>query len=119
VDALRASGVDVTLERHGAPLALGAGLEVSAYRIVQEALTNVVKHAGPARVTVAVEQADGELRLEITDDGLGSPVGAAGRGLLGMRERAGSLGGTVTAGPVPGGGWTVRAVLPLSAVPQR
>ncbi len=57
--------------------------------------------------------------MQVTDDGLGSPEPGSGRGLLGMRERAASVGGTVTAGPGPGGGWTVRADLPLAAVPHR
>ena len=119
VQRVREAGLDVELRTSGDTDAVPSPVGLSAYRIVQEALTNVVKHAGPARVTVRLDAADGTLAVEVADDGLGSPSAAAGRGLLGMRERAGSLGGTVTAGPGADRGWTVRAELPLDPVPQR
>ena len=119
VERARRNGLEVALVITGDDRSVPAPVGLSAYRIVQEALTNVVKHAGPARVTVRVAQGDGALRVDIVDDGLGSPPGSAGRGLLGMRERAGALGGTATAGPAPDGGWVVRAELPLDPVPQR
>ena len=119
VERVRRNGLEVALVMTGSDRPVPAPVGLSAYRIVQEALTNVVKHAGPARVTVRLEQGDGALRVEVVDDGLGSPAGSAGRGLLGMRERAGALGGTSTAGPGPDGGWVVRAELPLDPVPQR
>jgi signal transduction histidine kinase len=120
VDAVRAAGIDVAwtplADRPETPPAL----DLAVYRIVQEALTNVVKHAGPARVVLSVEVAGDRVRIDVADDGLGgSPAGSAGRGLVGMRERAAAVGGTVTAGPGPGGGWRVTAELPLAPVPQR
>jgi len=94
---------------------------VSAYRIVQEALTNVLKHAGQAHAEVAIGCADGAVTIEVTDDGAGIPPDgwpaggspAGGQGLAGMRERAAIFGGELAAGPRPGGGYAVRAVLPL------
>jgi signal transduction histidine kinase len=87
-----------------------------AYRVVQEALTNVVRHAPGAAATVRLEARDGWLHIDVTDRGsaAAAPVPApGGHGLLGMRERVGQLHGTVQAGPLDGGGWTVRASLPL------
>ncbi|GAA4800248.1 sensor histidine kinase [Streptomyces ziwulingensis] len=127
--AARTAGVDVDLEVRDAG-DLPEGVELSVYRIVQEALTNVIKHAGPARCTVRVTT-DGrgtcrrEVRMEVTDDGAGSPPpgGAPGRdgghGLIGMRERAALYGGTLTAGPGPSGGYRVRACLPYQPVGAR
>ncbi len=92
------------------------GVGLAAYRIVQEALTNVRKHAGPgAAVTVRVSAADGELAIEVGDDGRGAAAASDGRGLglVGMRERAAVHGGTLEAGPVTGGGFAVSARLPL------
>ncbi|MBB5896032.1 sensor histidine kinase [Kutzneria kofuensis] len=104
-------GVAVTVEIDGArPLA--AGLELSAYRIVQEAITNVIKHAGPARVTVVLRYAVDELIIEVADDGSGGVATTGGHGILGMRERVALYGGSLTAGPEPDGGFLVRAVLP-------
>ncbi|MFC9506957.1 sensor histidine kinase [Streptomyces sp. NPDC057002] len=97
--------------RH-APPAVGA----AAYRIVQEALTNAVRHAGPGvSVRVELDERQGALRLSVSDDGTGpAPGGTPGFGLVGMRERARSVGGTLDAGPRPGGGFEVAAVLPLT-----
>jgi signal transduction histidine kinase len=104
--------VDVRIEgtRHDVP----PGVDLTAYRIVQEALTNVLKHAGPAHAKVIVGYEPSALRLEIADDGRGVNGRATegGHGLVGMRERVGVYGGTLEAGPVVGGGFRVRARLP-------
>lgn len=95
---------------------LPEGLEVSAHRIVQEAVTNVIRHAAPARCRVLVEEDGRDLRIEVTDDGPGHrvlPPGPPGHGLIGMRERAMMYGGTFAAGPRPGGGFGVSARLPI------
>ncbi len=118
--SMRAAGLDVTIDRDGgAAAALPAGVDLSAYRIVQEALTNTLRHAGAKRADVAVRVGDGVLDLDVRDDGRGAPAGAAngsGRGIAGMRERAAMLGGTLEAGPLPGGGgFRVHARLPLDA----
>ena len=97
--------------------ALPAAVDVSVYRIVQEALTNVLKHAGPARADVTIGCADEAVTIEITDDGAGAPRDvdqASGHGLAGMRERVAIFGGELRAGPRPGGGFAVRARLPLA-----
>jgi signal transduction histidine kinase len=114
VVGLREGGLDVALETTGVPDELPAAVDVSAYRIVQEALTNVMKHAGPCRATVRVAVTEGEVEIEVRDDGRGATADAAGdgRGLAGMRERAQVLGGSVEAGP-SGDGFRVRARLPL------
>ncbi|GGS74618.1 ATPase [Nonomuraea spiralis] len=117
LDQFRSAGLDVRLDVAGERVPLPAGLDLSAYRIVQEALTNTLKHAGSARVAVTVSYLPGELRLEIVDEGPRGPrppSGAgSGHGLIGMRERAALFEGTLTAGPLPSGGFGVRAVLPL------
>ncbi len=117
-ETMRASGLRVSLVRVGTarPLPPGAGL--TAYRICQEALTNVLKHAGPdPSVTVLVQWSADALTLEVSDDGRGAAAtgDGAGHGLLGMRERAAMFGGSVSAGPRAGGGFRVRAQLPLPA----
>jgi signal transduction histidine kinase len=109
---LRAAGVRVTFAVD--PLPRGAaGLQAVVYRIVQEALTNVLRHADATEVAVRVAQ-DGEaIDVEVRDDGTGTAgAGGAGQGLRGMRERAAAAGGTVDYGPVPDGGWRVAARLP-------
>ena len=114
--SVRAAGLPVRLVIDEDPAALPAAVDVSAYRIVQEALTNVLKHAGPARADVTIECADEALTIEITDNGIaepGSKPKAGGHGLAGMRERAAVFGGELAAGPRPGGGFAVRARLPL------
>jgi signal transduction histidine kinase len=88
-------------------------VELAAYRIVQEALTNVTRHAQAHTVTVRVAYDDG-LVVEVTDDGIGGPAGS-GNGIVGMRERAAALGGSVEAGPLAGGGFLVRAHLPIGS----
>ncbi|MEU1411601.1 histidine kinase [Streptomyces sp. NPDC005731] len=113
VGAARLAGARVqqTVRIHQVPPAVGA----AAYRIVQEALTNVVRHAGPEPVVrVDLQEKDGALHLSVTDDGTGpTPGGVPGHGLVGMRERARSVGGTIDAGPRAQGGFEVAAVLPL------
>jgi signal transduction histidine kinase len=119
--SLRAAGLEVSLAIDGYHPALPPAVNVSAYRIVQEALTNVLKHAGPARAEVTVDCTDGAVTIEVTDDGRGSPAAPAvpgeagvggGQGLVGMRERVALFGGDLRAGPRPGGGFTVCARLP-------
>lgn len=117
---MRDTGVPVALPVTGAPESpLPAGVDLAAYRVVQEALTNAVKHAGGASVAVWVAHAPGELRVEVTDTG-GPPTARAaagsGRGLIGLRERLAVYGGTLHAAPRPRGGYRVRAVIPLPGV---
>ena len=113
-----AAGLAATLTVHGDPVPVAAGPALAAYRIVQEAVTNALKHAaGATTVTVRLSWTPGSLDIEVTDDGHGSgyPAGSAhGFGLAGIRERAALNGGTATAGPRPHGGWTVKASIPLS-----
>jgi signal transduction histidine kinase len=93
---------------------LDPGVELAAYRIVQEALTNARRHAPGAAVDVELAYAGEELRLRIRDNGPGPPAASAsaGHGLLGMRERAAAVGGQLTSGPAPGGGFLIEAFLP-------
>jgi signal transduction histidine kinase len=116
IDQIRDAGLPVELAIEGEPRTLAGGVELSAYRIIQEALTNSLRHAGDARARVALCYGAKSLEIEISDDGRGSsePVGlGGGHGLVGMRERAALYGGTLVAGSQTGGGFTVRAVLPL------
>jgi len=119
-EGVRAAGLPVRLAVDRSA-ALPAAVDVSAYRIVQEALTNVLKHAGPASADVTVGCVDGAVVIEVTDDGVGGAAAeppAAGHGLVGMRERAAMFGGELLAGPQPGGGFAVRARLPLGNGPS-
>jgi signal transduction histidine kinase len=114
--SVRAAGLPVNLVISGDPAALPATVEVSVYRIVQEALTNVLKHAGQARADVTIGCAQETVTIEVTDDGTAEPghhATAGGHGLAGMRERAAVFGGELRAGPRPGGGFAVLARLPL------
>jgi len=114
--SVRAAGLPVKLRIDGDLAPLPAAVDVSVYRIVQEALTNVLKHAGPARADVTIGCATEAITIEVTDDGTGesgNQVTAAGLGLAGMRERAAVFGGELAAGPRPDGGFAVRARLPL------
>jgi len=110
------SGLPVTVEATGDGRDVPPGVDLSAYRIIQEALTNVLKHAGPATATVRIEYGADDLRLAVTDTGGGAdaPAGGSGHGLVGIRERVAVVGGEVEAGPAPGGGFEVRARLPYS-----
>jgi signal transduction histidine kinase len=109
-------GLAVDLQRRGEPRPLPADAEVAAYRIVQEALTNTVKHARAARAAVLLEWTGAALMITVTDDGCGEN-GPPGYGLVGIRERAAACGGTAQAGPMPGGGHRVTASLPYAGVP--
>jgi signal transduction histidine kinase len=115
VAGVPAAGVPVSLTVRGVEATRPMGLDLAAYRVVQEALTNVIKHAGPgARAVVDVEQTATHLRIGVTDDGVGAGTVDDGRGhgLPGMRERVAVHGGTLTAGPGPGGGFEVLATMP-------
>lgn len=112
IERVRAAGLDIELHVEGNPDALPAGVELSAYRIVQEALTNVLKHAQATRVDVLLRYGDRSLDLEVNDNGIGGKANGAGHGLIGMRERAALYGGTLTAGRRPNGGFLVAAQLP-------
>jgi len=122
IELTRAAGLTVEVEVTGKPPRLPAAVHLAAYRIVQESLTNVTRHAGRARVTVRVIYGDAEVGLEIDDDGTASPGGdpangnratGTGSGITGMRERAAALGGDLSAGFRPGGGFRVSARLPV------
>jgi signal transduction histidine kinase len=120
---IRAAGPEIVYQSGGELDALDRGVQLMAYRIVQEALTNTLKHAGPTTRTHVVLTVEGsQLRVCVQDTG--PPDGTAqpepvqeGHGLAGMRERAALYGGTVTAGPAPGGGWTVQAILDVTPLP--
>ena len=116
-EQVRRAGLPVELAVEGDPRPLPPGVDLAAYRIVQEALTNAVKHAGPARARVAVRYLPRELELEITDDGSGPRAtgDGTGHGLVGMRERVALYGGSLDTGPVNGRGFAVRARLPIAA----
>jgi signal transduction histidine kinase len=120
VERVRAAGVAVDLDLDPHAAGLEPALDLSAYRIVQEGLTNALKHAGPdARVTVDVHREQQRLTISIADDGAGRAPAAApngsGHGLAGMRERVALLGGELRAGPQPAGGFSVDASLPLGS----
>jgi signal transduction histidine kinase len=137
VEGVGAAGLPVTVAITGQPRDLPAITDLSAFRIVQEALTNTIRHAGPATAAVTLDYGADELRVEVTDTGRGltsaaaayaayvtgsgiassSITGVAGHGLRGMRERASAAGGTVDIGPLPGGGFRVAARLPLARPP--
>jgi signal transduction histidine kinase len=113
VSSATASGVTVNVEVTGGQPSLPAGVDLACYRIVQEALTNVARHAGPARTAVRVSYGKDDVVVEVEDDGRADGVFVVGTGITGMAERANALGGTLDAGPRPGGGFRVRAWLPL------
>jgi signal transduction histidine kinase len=116
VEQARASGLTAELSVEGEQVPLPQAIDLSAYRIVQEALTNVMKHAGAARALVTVRYLDHELEVEVADDGAGPPLAAgdgSGLGIIGMRERVEAHGGRLHAGAGTDGGFLVRASLPL------
>jgi signal transduction histidine kinase len=126
-----AAGLATTVRRDGSPQPLSPAVDLTAYRIIQESLTNVIRHAGPATADVHLDYRDTVLRIEITDTGRGNlTVGGnlasvltglaglgGGHGITGMRERAASVSGELTAGPGPERGFLVTACLPLDAAP--
>jgi signal transduction histidine kinase len=128
VARMRRAGLPVAFRRDGSGRTVDAGVALTAYRIVQEALTNTLRHAGPVATEVAVTVTDAAVLLRVADEGVASAVGrrpsdsdrqlrrsgrsGSGHGLTGMRERVGLLGGTIQTGPRPGGGWLVAAELP-------
>jgi signal transduction histidine kinase len=125
LDSARSGGVSVTVTRSGNPVTLPEGVDLSAYRIVQEALSNAMRHAPGSRVRLHLAYRPGSLALEIRNDAparSGAPVlvpsgtraAGGGHGLVGMRERATMLGGSLDAGPTGDGGFLVAAVLPVS-----
>ena len=117
VDGIRRAGVEVAVSTVGAPEPLSPATDLAAYRIVQEALTNVIRHAPGARATVELHYADGRLQIAVRNRGVGQraePAPGAGHGLTGLKERAAAAGGAISAGPEPGGGYAVRAWLPLA-----
>jgi signal transduction histidine kinase len=117
VEQIQRAGLPVALEVRGDRKPLPAGLDLCAYRVVQEALTNVLRHAGPARAHVLVDYGPDALGVEVSDDGRGTAkptTNGAGHGLIGMRERVALYGGELTVGPRDGGGFEVRARLPLA-----
>jgi signal transduction histidine kinase len=116
-EGMRGAGLPVTVLRRGEPRDVPEDIGLTAYRIVQESLTNVLKHAGPATATVELEFAT-ELGVTVTDDGRGASadlgaVPGARRGTTGLRERVAALGGKLSMGPRPGGGYRVHATIPL------
>jgi signal transduction histidine kinase len=116
-----AAGLVVQVETDGEVRRLPFAVDVAAFRIVQEALTNVSRHAGPATATVRVSYGEGDLTVQVDDDGRKPPppgrAPGSGKGIVGMRERAAALGGDLQAGPQPGGGFRVQARLPLDGLP--
>jgi signal transduction histidine kinase len=114
----RRAGLPVELTVEGEPRVLPPGVDLTAYRIVQEALTNSLKHAGPATAQVTVRYGRGAVELEVIDDGRGhGNGGGSGHGLVGMRERVQVYGGELEAGRRKGSGYRVRARLPIEAAP--
>ncbi|GGT96710.1 two-component sensor histidine kinase [Streptomyces coeruleorubidus] len=113
----QAASAGLTVDVEGEPPRLAPGTDLAAFRIVQEALTNVVRHSGSRHARVRLAHDADVLRLRVDDDGpaTGADAGGSGNGLAGMRERAAALGGTIEAGPRPDGGFRVLAVLPLTA----
>ena len=117
-DQARSAGVGVELRIAAGLDTIPATIGLAVYRIVQESLTNVIKHAAPARCQVRVDRTDNAVDIEVTDDGDGAPAGhPPGHGLIGMRERVAVYGGEFAAGPLAGRGFRVHARLPLEAVP--
>ncbi len=119
LERMRATGLDVELVVEGQPRPLATSVDLSTYRIVQEALTNALKHGGDGvHARVGLRYDDGEITVEVVDDGRGPGTGdvdGGGRGLIGMRERVAFVGGDLETGARPGGGFVVRARIPLDA----
>ncbi|MEV0112785.1 sensor histidine kinase [Streptomyces sp. NPDC050844] len=120
VQQAASTGLTVDVDTQGRAVKLPPGADLAAFRIVQEALTNVVRHSGSRHARVLVRYEKTALTLRVDDDGpaTGADAGGSGNGLAGMRERAAALGGTIEAGPRPDGGFRVTAVLPTRTEPQ-
>jgi signal transduction histidine kinase len=115
VEHTREAGLPVELRIEGQPVQLPSGVDLTAYRLVQEGLTNAIKHARAEKAEVLVRYSDGQVELSVSDDGRGDGGGeSGGHGLLGLRERVAVYGGELEAGPLDGGGYRVRATLPVS-----
>jgi signal transduction histidine kinase len=114
VDHVREAGLPVELTVEGEPVRLPPGVDLSAYRIVQEALTNALRHAGPAHAWVAVRYGGDDVEIEVANDGRSDDGSGDGHGLVGMRERVALCGGELRAGPRQGGGYAILARLPMS-----
>jgi signal transduction histidine kinase len=115
IEQVRQSGLPVELTVEGQPVELPAGVDLSAYRIVQEALTNALRHAGPAHAWVAVRYVGDDVEIEVANDGRSQGESdGAGHGLVGMRERVALCGGELESGPRPGGGFKISARLPVA-----
>ena len=113
---VREAGLPVELRVEGKASSLPPGVDLSAYRIVQEALTNILKHAGPSHAEVVIRYRDDEVEVEVTDDGVGKGNGdGSGQGMIGMRERVALYGGVLESGKKVGSGYVVRARLPLDS----
>jgi signal transduction histidine kinase len=122
IDDVRGAGLPVELTVVGEPLPLPSGIDLSAYRIIQEGLTNAIKHAGAAHAEVVVRYGEREVDIEILDDGRGVAESAGdsartGHGLVGMRERVNLYGGRLESGSGEGGGYGVHACLPVEPSP--
>jgi len=114
IERVSAAGLPVELHSSLPPGRLPPGLDLAVYRVVQEGLTNVLRHAGGAPAVVRISGRLEQLVITVSDDGTGTIIGTEpGRGLLGLRERVALYGGTVDTGPRPGGGWRLRATIPL------
>jgi signal transduction histidine kinase len=116
VARMRATGLAVTLDESGDAAAVPAAVALAAYRVAQEALTNTVRHAEATSVTVRLRYDDGEVRVTVTDNGRGPGESTGGHGLAGMRERVAALGGSLSTGPGPAGGYLVDATIPVARV---
>jgi len=122
ISKTEATGLTVTMQVEGTPRPLPAGIDLAAFRIVQESLTNVTRHAGGTRAAVRIEYGPGDITVQVDDDGRGvsSRSGpGSGSGIVGMHERAAAVGGSLEAGPKEGGGFRVRARLPLRKDSER
>jgi signal transduction histidine kinase len=119
VDRVRSAGMAVELRVRGSQRGLAPGPDLAGYRVVQEALTNVLKHADGAEATVRIEYRAHDLIIDVSNVGrhAGHSADGGGRGLIGLRERIAIYGGSLEAGPRPGGGWRVRATIPLEPAP--
>jgi signal transduction histidine kinase len=109
------AGVRVEVQWRGQRRPLPADIDLSAFRIIQEAVTNVVRHAGTGHCRVSIDHQDEELSIEVVDDGRGCTIAGTGYGVIGMRERVGLLHGDLSVGPRPEGGFRVAARLPVPA----